>query len=638
MRVEWLLFLALLAIGLFPFLRRASSVGTRFVVLAVLLAAGGLFAAAKWTDWRERKSFERTQFYASVPREGRPGGYVSSDKCQSCHPDQYASWHRSFHRTMTQYATPEAVRGKFEGQTLELEGQSYKFERRGDEFWVEMLDPDWKLESMANQGKPPSTPATRVWKRLGITTGSHHMQAYWVPSAKGNLQFNLPFSFLFEDQRWVPRNDTFLMDPKFPAPVQLWNANCIQCHATAGQPKPDPQDHSMVRTQLGEIGIACEACHGPAEKHVALNTNPARRLARHREGKDPTVVNPGHLSHLASSQVCGQCHSIKSIPKIAEWKYDGFKYRPGDDLETLTPIIRATEKPKEQDPKFIEERYWSDGMVRVSGREFNGLVESPCFQKGTMSCVSCHSLHESDPDDQLAKGMESNAACTQCHKDLKPNHTHHAQASSGSVCYNCHMPHTTYGLMKAIRSHQIDSPSVRATLATGRPNACNLCHLDKTLAWTAEKLTDWFGAKTPDLSQEQKTTSAAALLTLRGDAGQRALLAWHMGWKPAREASGERWLAPYLGQLLEDPYSTVRYIARRSLRTLPGFADFEVDYIGPAADRARARQSVWAKCEQVQKLDRSGPEVLIRPDGQIEQQTWQRLLSQRDDKSMYLQE
>jgi hypothetical protein len=200
------------------------------------------------------------------------------------------------------------------------------------------------------------------------------------------------------------------------------------------------------------------------------------------------------------------------------------------------------------------------------------------------------------------------------------------------------MPHTTYGLMKAIRSHQVDSPSVQATLATGRPNACNLCHLDKTLAWTTEKLTDWFGAKTPDLSQEQKTTSAAALWTLRGDAGQRALLAWHMGWKPARDASGEGWLAPYLGQLLEDPYSTVRYIARRSLRALPGFANFEFDYIGPAADRARARQSVWAKFEQVQKPDRSGPEVLIRPDGQIERQTWERLLRQRDDKSMYLQE
>lgn len=249
-------------------------------------------------------------------------------------------------------------------------------------------------------------------------------------------------------------------------------------------------------------------------------------------------------------------------------------------------------------------------------------------------------MHQGDPDDQLAGKKESNSACTQCHKDIKPEHTHHAQSSSGSLCYNCHMPHTTYGLMKAIRSHQVDSPSVQTTLKTGRPNACNLCHLDKTLAWTSDKLTQWFGARPADLSHEEKTTSAAALWSLRGDAGQRALLAWHMGWAPARQASGERWLAPYLGQLMEDPYSTVRYIARRSLRTLPGFTDFEFDYIGPMPDRTRARLSAWTKWEQThaKHLDRQGPEILILPDGQIEQQAWQRLLSQRDNKSMYLQE
>src|SRR5687768_4881709 len=122
MSLEWLLFFALLGLGVFPFLKGAASLGAKVVIVILLLAGGGLLAAAKWSDWRERKNFARAQYYASVPREGRPGGYVSSDTCQSCHPNQYASWHRSYHRTMTQYGTPEAVRGEFEGQTLELEG------------------------------------------------------------------------------------------------------------------------------------------------------------------------------------------------------------------------------------------------------------------------------------------------------------------------------------------------------------------------------------------------------------------------------------------------------------------------------------------------------------------------------------
>ncbi len=54
--------------------------------------------------------------------------------------------------------------------------------------------------------------------------------------------------------------------------------------------------------------------------------------------------------------------------------------------------------------------------------------------------------------------------------------------------YNVHMPHTLYGLLKAERRLEIDSPTVAAGVYAGRPNACNLCHLDQTLAWAAERL------------------------------------------------------------------------------------------------------------------------------------------------------
>ena len=88
-------------------------------------------------------------------------------------------------------------------------------------------------------------------------------------------------------------------------------------------------------------------------------------------------------------------------------------------------------------------------------------------------------------------GMGTNEACTQCHPSIAANvtrHTNHGERSSGSACYNCHMPYTTYGLLKTIRSHTIGSPSVAETLNAGRPNACNLCHVDKTLRWTSDAL------------------------------------------------------------------------------------------------------------------------------------------------------
>ena len=45
--------------------------------------------------------------------------------------------------------------------------------------------------------------------------------------------------------------------------------------------------------------------------------------------------------------------------------------------------------------------FWSDGMIRATGREFNGLMESPCYTRGEMSCLSCHEMHQKAGDPPL---------------------------------------------------------------------------------------------------------------------------------------------------------------------------------------------------------------------------------------------
>lgn len=645
MKIEYLLFAVVLLAGVWPVLGGSGrSRGFKLAGMAAALLT--LLAAIAVGKYAMRRAEARAAVARTLPRTGGPAGYISSDNCQSCHPREYQAWHRSYHRTMTQYATPESVQADFSSVKLEYQGEHYLLEKRGDEFWADMPNLEWKRAQLA-RGRPVlAGEAPRVQKRLGMLTGSHHMQAFWYSGPSGNTQIGFPFVYLLSDKTWVPRNDTFLMDPALPHPLQVWNANCIQCHTTAPHPRPLHSDGAIMDTHLGEMGIACEACHGPANAHVAASHNPFQRVSLHRSpGTDPNIVNPARLDHRKSSQVCGQCHGVKWIPARERWQDRGFSFRPGADLDESTPILRPAKHAAEpglqqtllQDTNFLSDRFWPDGMIRVSGREFNGLTESPCFQRGTLSCISCHSMHESDPNDQLARGMESNAACTGCHQSIRvPEHTRHAANSAGSLCYNCHMPHTTYGLMKAIRSHQIDSPSAAATVRTGRPNACNLCHLDKTLEWTATHLTKWYGIEPPPLSSEDKSHSAAALLALKGEAGQRALIAWHMGWAPAQAASGHQWFAPYLAQLLDDPYSTVRYIAGRSLKSLPEFAAFDFNYIAPSDQRRRAREDATKIWSAFGTLDRSGGQVLVEP-GRVHE-NWAELLKQRNDRSIYLQE
>jgi len=588
-------------------------------------------------------------FASTLPRVGGPPGYVTSASCRECHPREHESWHRSYHRSMTQLVSTNSVVADFDGVTLESSSERFTLSKQGGGFWVQIDDFQEQAERFAK-----GLPQESLHLRMGLVTGSHHMQVFWLPGGAGNVQVGFPFTWLIEDRRWVPRNDAFIRDPTVQPTKEVWNLTCIRCHTTAGQPRPD-FERDIFDTQVAELGVACEACHGPAERHVEhqlalAKTGPAESRAAKEDAKDDTIVQPRDLDHIRSSQVCGSCHSIKWFDESEGWREHGFRYRPGDDLEKTTPVVRPKRVEHQpwlknvlaKNPNLFEDFFWSDGMIRVAGREFNGLLESACFGRGEMSCLSCHSLHKSEPNDQLARGMEGNQACLQCHRAFRENltaHTHHAPESSGSLCDNCHMPHTSYGLLKAIRSHQISSPTVASSLETGRPNACNMCHLDQTLDWTSRHLHAWFNQPTPELNGEQRTVAASLLWMLSGEAGQRALAAWTMGWGPAREASGQDWQAPHLAHLLNDPYSAVRYIAHRSLRQLPGFTDFNYDFVGPPQTRPKAEQEALERWSKLQSRPQAGnAHVFLKPDGTFDFVAAARLHQKRNDRPVRLRE
>lgn len=537
-------------------------------------------------------------FQDSLPRQGGPEGYVGSESCKPCHADQFNSWHRTYHRTMTQYATPETVQANFDGVVLTNDQTRFSLSRDGEELRV-------RMEKLPKPGASDEVPAT-LDTRVSLVTGSHHMQVFWVPGGSGNTQIGFPFTWLIPEKRWVPRNTTFLRPPDLAHSAELWNVTCSRCHATAIEPRVDAQRRHMD-TRAAELGISCEACHGPGQRHVTAREAAGKGAPKPDDATlRAEILQPEKMDPVRASETCGFCHSMKWIDRSETWRDKGFRFRPGDALEETTPLIQpatASQVPGlreflERNPTLLSDFFWSDGMGRVSGREYNSLVQSPCFKGGKFSCLSCHSLHDSDPNDLLAKNRGDNRACTQCHDrfsepGLLQQHTHHLPDSSGSECYNCHMPHTTYGVLTAIRSHQISSPRLADELATGRPNGCNLCHLDKTLEWTASHLSEWFRQPVPELASEQRSVADAVRLALAGDAGQRVLMAWHLGWEPARKVSGSGWIPPILGILLDDPYAAIRCVADRSLRSTSRFEPVGYDYVTDPETRPAAWEAVW---------------------------------------------
>lgn len=572
-----------------------------------------------------------------TPALGRPG-YLGSGACAPCHPAAHATWAASYHRTMTQRAGPGAVLAPFDGRALVGPGGDVsRVERRGDEFWAELRDPEARL-ARADAGSPLE-PVPKVWRRVVMTTGSHHMQVYWVESPRDRRLHALPFAWLIDQARWVPVESTLLRPPQGDV-VYTWNRACLPCHAVAGEPRVDAEP---IDTRVAELGIACEACHGPGEAHVAAHRSPLARYRTHLSREpDPTIVDPARLDHRRSSELCGQCHSVSRYPDEPAFLAHGDTYRPGaalgDHRQLVRHPVRAAQPwldaALDEDPEYLAGRMWSDGHVRVTGREYTALLETPCHQRGALSCLTCHQMHGADPDDQLAPAARTDAACTTCHvlQDSR-EHTRHAALA----CVDCHMPRTTYGLLKAIRSHVIDSPDLATTLATGRPDACSLCHVDRPLAWTADHLARGYGHPRPDLPPEHETTSAAVLWAIRGDAGQRALAADALAHPQARAAAGADWQAPLLAHLAAfDPYDAVRQIAARSLRALPNPAA-DLDPLAPPEARARLAAELLARWRAGPRPT-PDPARLVTPSGDHDAAALAALAALRDDRPIDLKE
>src|SRR2546430_10288524 len=109
---------------------------------AALAIAAGLAGGALVRG--DRRSAE--PFVTFRPIHAPGGSYVSSDACRACHPSQYASWHASFHRTMTQVAMPNTVATSFDGITVDaVAGEPIRLEQRGRALLAELVDPDGGL-------------------------------------------------------------------------------------------------------------------------------------------------------------------------------------------------------------------------------------------------------------------------------------------------------------------------------------------------------------------------------------------------------------------------------------------------------------------------------------------------------------
>lgn len=240
--------------------------------------------------------------------------------------------------------------------------------------------------------------------------------------------------------------------------------------------------------------------------------------------------------------------------------------------------------------------------IRLSAREHQGILRSVCFTKTKggeiINCLSCHSAENPSKRDEK---ILSQTACTACHQQFSfpeaiAEHTKH-QINSAN-CYSCHQPEIAYGHLKFQKTHEISIPNPELTAAKEIPNACNLCHADKSVNWAileskklwAEHFRD---AKISNDSQFDQPEAIRALFA--GNAFSRALAINSLS-----QNSNLNWFAPFAFEAFENEnYPLVRYFLENLIRKNQNFQ------INPV-DRKRA-QSIAEKL----RSKRTNPDLYV---------------------------
>src|SRR5690554_6692196 len=320
------------------------------------------------------------------------------------------------------------------------------------------------------------------------TFGPDPMQQYLVDLGQGRQQ---ALSIVWDTrpaeqggQRWFhlyPDDEIGHGDPlHWTGAAQNWNFMCADCHVTDYR-KGFDADKGSFSPAWSELGVGCEACHGPGSQHLAwaegehgladrgLTVLLDERRGMHwlHELERVTARRSEPLLSDREQQVCAQCHSLRSA--VAEGYHAGLPL-----LDFYRPELLS-------DPL-----YFADGQQREEVFITGNFAQSRMHAAG-VTCSDCHEPHSQ------ALRAKGNALCGSCHLPSnfdRPEHHQHPADSSGAQCVNCHMPERTYMVIDPRRDHGISIPRPDLGQALGIPDACSSCHSDRSADWAAQQVAD----------------------------------------------------------------------------------------------------------------------------------------------------
>lgn len=349
-----------------------------------------------------------SEYYRPIPLATHTNGnrFVGSETCIECHADIYFSHSETAHSKTSAIADTNNVLGSFDpgSNVLDLEYAKFTVLKNGDTLYQTT---EYKNR---NKKDPP--------KSLDIVIGSGVRGQSYATWNKDAL-FQLQTSYHTPTDNWVN-------SPGYPDYVdedRPIRGACLKCHATFATLKETSRQGNEYDPQSLILGIACERCHQPSEKHVVYH----RKHPEAQPGK--FILSLDSLGRQKRLDVCAQCHSG---PRDLLVKGNPFSFLAGEVLNDYARNSnQAIQKTK----------------VDVHGNQYGLLTQSECFKKSPeMDCATCHDPHS----DQRGNTSHFNQKCMECHSTdfVTCAEETTKMAERDDNCIACHMPISPSEIMK----------------------------------------------------------------------------------------------------------------------------------------------------------------------------------------------
>jgi DmsE family decaheme c-type cytochrome len=268
-----------------------------------------------------------------------------------------------------------------------------------------------------------------------------------------------------------------------PSPIEgnlpELSRTCAQCHEDVYKSFMGNVHARLKSFEYAGTPGGCEACHGPAQKHVD-------------SGAKADIISFGEKGAAEINALCGKCHRSGDF---ASWAH-GQHARNGLTCTECHTVHKGNGKPSTDEITLC-------GKCHEDARAQMFFPSHHPVREGKMQCSSCHNPHGTDGVGSLRTAERKNDLCYNCHsryqgpfvyehapvmEDCGICHDAHGTAANNLlrqnepfVCLQCHSLHFHAGRVgdtgtQTIHPGTSDNPWGAQGWAKAYGTKCSQCH------------------------------------------------------------------------------------------------------------------------------------------------------------------